>query len=152
MNLYAAREIFSTDFVEKRPRSNILLGESLYTVSTFSTLHTTSAQSNAAYKMRIKFRAATLTFCAVMLMTSGCYRSTANTPSQEPNVVLGALNINTATAEELVTIPNIGEKLAVRIVEFRERNGRFQRPEDLLLVPGISDKRFREIRNMIRTE
>jgi competence protein ComEA len=85
-------------------------------------------------------------------MTSGCYRSTANTPPQEPNVVLGALNINTATAEELVTIPNIGEKLAVRIVEFRERNGRFQRPEDLLLVPGISDKRFREIRNMIRTE
>ena len=78
--------------------------------------------------------------------------ATANTPSQEPNVVLGALNINTATAEELVTIPNIGEKLAVRIVEFRERNGRFQRPEDLLLVPGISDKRFREIRNMIRTE
>lgn len=63
-----------------------------------------------------------------------------------------AININTASAKELETLPYVGEILAQRIVEFREKNGRFRRPEHLLLVPGISEKRFREIRSLIRTE
>ena len=127
-------------------------GKSLYTASTFSTLHTMSAQSNAAYKMRIKVTSAVVTFCVIAVISTGCYRSRATQSPRELNVAPNAININTATASDLTAIPSIGEKLAERIVEFRERNGRFQRPEDLLLVPGISDKRFREIRNMIRTE
>jgi competence ComEA-like helix-hairpin-helix protein len=63
-----------------------------------------------------------------------------------------AININTATADELTQLPNIGETLARRIVEFREHNGPFRRRENLLLVDGISERRFKEIRPLITVE
>lgn len=63
-----------------------------------------------------------------------------------------AVNINTATVEELEKLPNIGAKLAQKIVEHREKYGNFRKPEHLILVPGISDERFRQLQNMIKTE
>ncbi len=63
-----------------------------------------------------------------------------------------AVNINTASAEELKKLPRIGEKTANEIIEYREKYGRFRKPEYLLLIQGISDKRFREIRSLIKVE
>lgn len=63
-----------------------------------------------------------------------------------------AININTATLDELQRIPHIGEKLAAKIIEHRETNGRFRRAEHLMLIQGISDKRFRKIRPLVRVE
>ncbi len=63
-----------------------------------------------------------------------------------------AININSASAEELEKLPHIGEKTAQNIIEFRTKYGKFRQPEHLLLVHGISDKRFREIRPLIKTE
>lgn len=63
-----------------------------------------------------------------------------------------AVNINTATLEELVKIPHIGEKTAAKIIEYREKFGRFRKPEHLLLIDRISDARFREMRNLIKIE
>jgi competence protein ComEA len=63
-----------------------------------------------------------------------------------------AVNINTASLEELQKIPHIGESLARRIVDHREANGPFRRVEHLMLVSGISDKRFRKIRPLVRVE
>lgn len=63
-----------------------------------------------------------------------------------------AVNINTATAEELAKLPNIGAKIALDIIEHREKFGKFRKPEHLLLVRGISDKRFRAMRNLIKVE
>ena len=63
-----------------------------------------------------------------------------------------AVNINTAPHEELQKVPHIGESLARKIVEHREANGPFRRVEHLMLVSGISDKRFRKIRPLVRIE
>lgn len=63
-----------------------------------------------------------------------------------------AVNINTATADELQRIPHIGEKLAARIVEHRNARGPFRRPEELMLIQGISDERFRKIRPLLKVE
>lgn len=63
-----------------------------------------------------------------------------------------AVDINSASAAELEKIPHIGAKLAQRIIEHREKHGPFRRPENLMLVPGISDERFRRIRNSIKIE
>ncbi len=63
-----------------------------------------------------------------------------------------AIDINAASAAELEKIPHIGAKLAQRIIEHREKYGRFRRPESLMLVPGVSDERFRRIRNSIKIE
>ena len=54
--------------------------------------------------------------------------------------------------EELQKIPHIGEKLAAKIVNYREANGAFRRVEHLMLIPGISDRRFRTIKPFVRVE
>lgn len=62
------------------------------------------------------------------------------------------ININTATANELETLPGIGKGLAERIIDHRERFGPFRRPEHLIIVRGISDRRFRALRDLITVE
>lgn len=56
------------------------------------------------------------------------------------------ININTATVEQLVLLPRIGEKTAGQIVSWREQNGAFQKTTDLLQVKGIGDKSFELLR------
>ncbi len=63
-----------------------------------------------------------------------------------------AININTASAEELEKLPHIGAKLAQNIVEHREKYGKFRKAEHLLLIDGISDTRFREMRSLLKVE
>lgn len=58
----------------------------------------------------------------------------------------GTVNINTAGAEQLMLLPRIGPAVAQRIVDFREKNGRFKTTEDLMLVQGIGDRTFELIK------
>ncbi len=67
---------------------------------------------------------------------------------QEPEDVT-KININTATAEELETLPSIGPAIAGRIVEYRSRNGSFESVEGLLEIKGIGEKTLEEIRPFI---
>jgi competence ComEA-like helix-hairpin-helix protein len=62
------------------------------------------------------------------------------------------VNINTAPAYELEKLPYIGQKTAEAIVKFREQNGTFRRVEHLMLIDGVSEKRFLEIRGLITVE
>ena len=68
-------------------------------------------------------------------------------PEQPPKI-----NINNASASELELLPGIGKALAARIVEHREKYGPFRRPEHLIIVRGISDRRFRALRQLITVE
>lgn len=52
------------------------------------------------------------------------------------------VNLNTATQAELETLPRIGPALAQRILDWRQANGRFAQPSDLLKVSGIGQKLF----------
>jgi comEA protein len=61
-------------------------------------------------------------------------------------VTTPSVNINRATREELERLPGVGPALAARIVEHRERHGAFRRVEHLLVVRGISERRFAELR------
>lgn len=62
------------------------------------------------------------------------------------------INLNTATAAELESLPGVGPMLAARIITYREENGRFRRAEHLMMVRGISDRKFRELRPLVRVE
>jgi competence protein ComEA len=61
-----------------------------------------------------------------------------------------AVDVNTATIEELVKVPGIGDALAARIVEFRTKNGPFERVDDLLKVRGIGEKSLEKLRPHLR--
>jgi competence protein ComEA len=50
------------------------------------------------------------------------------------------ININTASVEELAKLDRIGPKYAERIVQYREINGPFEKPEDIMKVKGIGQK------------
>jgi len=62
------------------------------------------------------------------------------------------INVNTATLDELVSVPGIGDTLARRIITYREQVGRFRRLEDLLAVTGIGNQTLQELRNYLRVE
>lgn len=52
------------------------------------------------------------------------------------------ININTASVEQFMLLPRIGEKTAERIVEWREQNGPFKKKTDILQVKGIGDASY----------
>ena len=61
----------------------------------------------------------------------------------------GKININTATTEELDTLPGIGPALAQRIIEYREANGSFKSIEGIIGVSGIGEATLEKIRDLV---
>lgn len=71
-------------------------------------------------------------------------------PGQAQNAAAGKVDINAASVQELSSVlPGIGDTLAQRIVEYREQNGPFRSAEELMEVPGIGEKTFEAIRDLI---
>lgn len=62
------------------------------------------------------------------------------------------ININTATAEELDSLPGIGPSTAAAIIAYREENGLFTSIEGLLEVTGIGPAKFDEIKDLVTVE
>lgn len=78
-------------------------------------------------------------------------RNTGNSGNSEADSKTGGdrININTATAEELTALPGIGETIAKRIIEYREKSGDFLNIEEIMEVNGIGEGKFEAIKDMI---
>lgn len=61
----------------------------------------------------------------------------------------GLVDINTATKEELLTLPGVGESRAESIISYREKNGGFSRIEDIMKVDGIKEGMFGKMKDKI---
>jgi competence protein ComEA len=95
----------------------------------------------------------------IAIMTLACVRQPhrflhesgqAQLPPSQTAAAL--ININTASLAELEKLPGIGKGLAARIVAYRDEYGRFRRPEHLMMVRGISARRYQTMRALITTE
>lgn len=64
----------------------------------------------------------------------------------------GKVNINSASAEQLSLLPRVGSVVAQRIIDFRDENGRFKSPQDLMLVKGIGEKTFELLEPYVSVE
>ena len=103
-----------------------------------------------------------LLLLVLALFSISCARRATTTPNQQATAGSNAagllenklerININTASTRDLEKLPGIGKGLAERIIDHREKYGPFRRPEHLIIVRGISDKRFRALRDLITVE
>jgi competence protein ComEA len=59
------------------------------------------------------------------------------------------INLNTATAAELEKLPGVGQKVAARIVEYRQKHGPFKKVEELMNVQGVGEKSFLQFRSQL---
>jgi competence protein ComEA len=59
------------------------------------------------------------------------------------------VNINTASVSELETLPQVGPKVAQRIVDFRTQNGKFKKIEEIMKIRGIGEKTFEKLKDLI---
>ncbi len=67
----------------------------------------------------------------------------------QPSQPKSCINLNTATSEELMTLPGIGEVMARKVIEYREQNGPFRRAQDIIIIDGFSERKYRAIAEQI---
>jgi len=83
-----------------------------------------------------------VTVCVVVLMSlivaTGAYAGD-----------VAKIDINRASAEELTRLTGVGPSHAAGIIAFREKNGPFKKPEDLMQVPRIGQKTFEKNKDLI---
>lgn len=64
----------------------------------------------------------------------------------------GLVNINTATLEQLQTLPGIGQSRATDIIAYREKNGSFKNTAEIMKVSGIKEALYEKIKDLITVE
>ena len=76
----------------------------------------------------------------------------ASVPTEKEANRIAPVDINSASASELEKLPGVGELIAKRIVEHRERYGSFRRPEHLIIVRGMGEGRYKALRPFVKAE
>jgi len=111
---------------------------------------------------QVRFCLMSFALLTLTLTSTGCVKRSIQTGANDqqsgvsPHAVSdpssARLNLNTASAQEFEKLPGIGKGLADRVIEHREKYGAFRRPEHLIIVRGISDRRFRGLQGLITVE
>ena len=69
--------------------------------------------------------------------------------NSESSNMSSKININTATESQLDTLPGVGPSTAMKIIEYRNTNGKFKKIEDIKEVKGIGEAKYEDLKNYI---
>lgn len=107
-------------------------------------------------------RFTTPVFILVSLLLAACHHSAdhldASAAAKRNDAAVNAaspqtcVNLNRASAEELIELPGIGEVMSRRIIDYREHHGPFRRPAEIIIIEGFSEKKYRAIADRICVE
>lgn len=73
-------------------------------------------------------------------------------PVERHDPLIPTMDLNRATAEDLVRLPGVGPRLAGRLISYREKHGPFRSVEELTRIRGIGPVKVRAIRAFLRVE
>jgi competence protein ComEA len=95
-----------------------------------------------------------ITAAAIALALAGgvnamAAQSTAGAKPKAAAPATAPINLNSATAMQLETLPGVGKATAQRIVEYRQKNGGFKKVEDLMNIRGLGEKGFLKIKPLV---
>lgn len=93
-------------------------------------------------------------FVFFLLAASLILPATPTLATGKPAAAVAAtrVNINTAGAPQLATLPGIGKATAEQIVQHREEHGRFSTTEELVKVKGVGPKTLEKLRALVTVE
>jgi competence protein ComEA len=101
-------------------------------------------------------KALVLTAFVLATLTSGLAAASTQTAAPQTTsskkttpTAQSPINLNSATAAELEALPGVGPAMALRIVEYRQKNGGFKKLEDLMHVKGVGEKTFLKLKALI---
>ena len=95
---------------------------------------------------------ATVVICLLLghAAVASAQRKPSSSAAAKSSAATGeVVNLNTATASQIATLPGIGEKTAKTIVEYRDKNGGFKKIEELMNVKGIGEKSFLKLKALV---
>ena len=81
--------------------------------------------------------------------TSWAQAAKSGSSSKARATAANPVNLNSASAAQLQTLPGVGASAAQRIVEYRQKNGNFKKIEELMNVKGIGEKSFLKLKPLI---
>lgn len=86
---------------------------------------------------------------AVLAAAPSAAQQTKPPAPATPAKAAAVVNLNTATAADLESLPGIGKSTAQRIIEYRQKSGGFKKVEELMNVKGIGEKSFLKIKDRL---
>jgi competence protein ComEA len=87
-----------------------------------------------------------LALCVGLMMSSVSIMAQKSSPAANANE---KINLNSATVEQLRSLPGIGPAIGKSIVEHRTKAGKFNRIEEIMKIKGIGEKKFQKIKDRL---
>jgi competence protein ComEA len=89
-----------------------------------------------------------LALCVGLMLSSVSIMAQKSAPAPAP-ASTEKININSASVEQLQSLPGIGPAIAKAIIEHRTKAGKFNRIEEIMKVKGIGEKKFQKIKDRL---